>query len=61
MTECLARKFGGEIPCARRRHKEYLLNSPLTIESSTLAFHGISKIGGNATEMWRNVLCDWSV
>ena len=27
--------------CARRRNKEYLLNSPLTIESSTPAFHGI--------------------
>jgi len=29
-------------PCARRRNKEYLLNSLLTIESSALAFHGIN-------------------
>ena len=28
-------------PCARRCNKEYLLNSPLTIESSTPAFYGI--------------------
>ena len=28
-------------PCARHSNKEYLLNSPLTIESSTLDFHGI--------------------
>ena len=28
-------------PCARRRNKEYLLNSLPTIESSILAFHGI--------------------
>jgi len=34
--------FEGEIPrVARRRNKEYLLNSLPTIESSTPAFHGI--------------------
>ena len=31
--------------CARRHNKEYLLHSPLTIESSTLAFHGINSQG----------------
>ena len=29
-------------PCAWRRNKESLLNSPLTIESSILAFHSIA-------------------
>ena len=28
-------------PCAQHRNKEYLLNSPLTIESSAPAFHSI--------------------
>jgi len=33
--------WGRDPLCAWRRNKEYLLNSPLTIESSTPAFHGI--------------------
>jgi len=32
-------------PCAQRCNKEYLLNSPLTTESSTPAFHGIRRVG----------------
>jgi len=47
MTGCLARTFGRELPCAQRRNKEYLLNSPLTIESSTPAFHGITGSDNN--------------
>jgi len=36
-------------PCARRHNKEYLLNSPRTIESSIPAFHGIREMRG---EQW---------
>ena len=42
-------------PCARRRNKEYLLNSLLTIESLTPAFHGITCNFSGITDTPRRV------
>jgi len=35
-------------PCARHCNKEYLLNSPLTIESLTPAFHSIKAVSATS-------------